>query len=369
MTQSRAFPAELVAGVIATTVVIAAALAIASLYDPATFTSWGAFIWMTAVPAQLIFALVWSFNYPAAVGAMRQPAKGLAYAAMTLPAMLLGGLFLYWVPGQGLGPTPFLIMQTICVVIATFWIVIVWRVWPVSLVVKHPLGVALGAFVLSYGLGLLVFRLFFDFSFMAGAPVYVAALDPGGMFNAWLALAFVVGTGAIIMVMALFDFWPFTDMPKAGTAPVFGVYVTVATVVLTGALTWLFVGLLSMDPVDFMVRVPVSIIFGVFLTTTMMRSSLFAGATRPVRGLLLLVLTVVAAVAMDALYRAVAPLVAGEPLPAGPPGYSLELWVATAMLAFTFPLINLLAGYFGFWPLVRGPAPAAAPAQPADAAD
>ncbi len=106
MTQSRAVPAEVVAGVIATSTAIAAALAIASLYEPATFTSWGAFVWMTAVPAPLTFALVCSFNYPAAVGAIQQPAKGLAYAAMTLPAMILGGLFLNWVPGQGLGPAP-----------------------------------------------------------------------------------------------------------------------------------------------------------------------------------------------------------------------------------------------------------------------
>ncbi len=362
MTQSRAVPSEVPTGLIATAAVLAAAFAISSLYDPATFGGWAAFIWITAVPAQLIFALVWGFNYPPAVGAMRQPAKGLAYAAMTVPAMLLGGLFLYWVPGQGLGPTPFLIMQTICVAIATFWVVIVWRVWPVSLVVKHPLGVALAAFVLSYGLGVLIFRLFFDFSFMAGAPVYIASLDPGGMFNAWYALAFTVATGAIIMGMALFDFWPFTDMPKASNPAVFGTYVTVVTLALTAALMWVFVSLLGMDAVDFMVRVPVSLIFGVFLTTTMMRGKLFANATRPVRGLLLLILTIVAAVAMYALYRALAPMVAGEPLPAGPPGYSLELWIATAMLAITFPLINLVAGYFGFWPLERGQAAEAVPA-------
>ena len=37
-----------------------------------------------------------------------------------------------------------------------------------------------------------LFRVFFDYDFMKGAPVYVAALDPHGLLNAWDALAFYV---------------------------------------------------------------------------------------------------------------------------------------------------------------------------------
>ncbi|WP_264753763.1 hypothetical protein [Ferrovum myxofaciens] len=28
-------------------------------------------------------------------------------------------------------------------------------------------------------------------------------------------------------------------------------------------------------------------------------------------------------------------------------------WVATALLGITFPVINLVSGYFAFWPLKR----------------
>ena len=48
-----------------------------------------------------------------------------------------------------------------------------------------------------------------------------------------------------------------------------------------------------------------------------------------------------------------APVVTGVPLPPGGPRYELELWVATALLAVTFPLIVVVTGYFDFWPLKR----------------
>ncbi|MBS0282101.1 MAG: hypothetical protein JSR25_13120 [Proteobacteria bacterium] len=40
-------------------------------------------------------------------------------------------------------------------------------------------------------------------------------------------------------------------------------------------------------------------------------------------------------------------------MPVGGPRYELELWVATALLAVTFPLIVVVTGYFDFWPLKR----------------
>ena len=37
---------------------------------------------------------------------------------------------------------------------------------------------------------------------------------------------------------------------------------------------------------------------------------------------------------------------------AGPPGYGLELWLATAWMSVTFPLIVVFCDALGFWPLV-----------------
>lgn len=36
-----------------------------------------------------------------------------------------------------------------------------------------------------------------------------------------------------------------------------------------------------------------------------------------------------------------------------PLAYDLELWVSSAMLAITFPIMVAFAGFFDFWPLAR----------------
>jgi hypothetical protein len=40
-------------------------------------------------------------------------------------------------------------------------------------------------------------------------------------------------------------------------------------------------------------------------------------------------------------------------LPSGPPRYGVEVWVASATLAFTFPLLNIAADFFDCWPVRR----------------
>jgi hypothetical protein len=62
------------------------------------------------------------------------------------------------------------------------------------------------AYVINY----LLFRLFFDYAFMQGAPVYVASLDPHGLFNANLALVFYITFNSIMFLVINFELWPFT---------------------------------------------------------------------------------------------------------------------------------------------------------------
>ena len=40
-------------------------------------------------------------------------------------------------------------------------------------------------------------------------------------------------------------------------------------------------------------------------------------------------------------------------LAGGKPNYDLELWLASAMLAITFPFMVVFADFFDFWPLAR----------------
>ena len=64
----------------------------------------------------------------------------------------------------------------------------------------------------------------------------------------------------------------------------------------------------------------------------------------------LVTLALIAALVMYRLYHWFSFLVAGT-LPSGPPGYVLELWVATSLLCFTFPVIAAYSGFFSYWPL------------------
>jgi len=50
------------------------------------------------------------------------------------------------------------------------------------------------------------------------------------------------------------------------------------------------------------------------------------------------------------MYGRLAPIVTGEVRP-GPPSYDFEIWLASALLSVTFPLLIFYAEFFQFWPL------------------
>ena len=64
--------------------------------------------------------------------------------------------------------------------------------------------------------------------------------------------------------------------------------------------------------------------------------------------------TVVIAIAGYKGYQALAIKVFG--LRQGGPAYSQELWITSAMLSITFPLMVLYASYFQFWPMAASSA-------------
>jgi hypothetical protein len=43
----------------------------------------------------------------------------------------------------------------------------------------------------------------------------------------------------------------------------------------------------------------------------------------------------------------------------GPPTYDFEIWLASALLSVTFPLLIFYAEFFQFWPLSASAAPVA----------
>jgi hypothetical protein len=202
----------------------------------------------------------------------------------------------------------------------------------------------------------LVFHFGFDFSGLKGAPFYAEALDPKGLFPAWNVLAFVVTTVTVILWFVLMDFWPTTTLaaalPFLSRQPLFGLISAALVLAISWGMWTFFISLLGMDVVDYLVRVAVSGLFGEFILLVMMQTAPFQSLTQPLKGVVMLPVIAVLAVAMYTLYKGAALALVG-PMPAGAPAYQLDLWIATAMLSVTFPIFVALGDGFAFWPLSR----------------
>ena len=224
----------------------------------------------------------------------------------------------------------------------------------INKVTENPLLLGLGTLVYCYLLNLVLFKIFYNYSFFAGAPFYSAAWDPAGLFNGITALTFAVTAVAMVMVLALFETWPVPAIVKSGTQPASGLVGAAIILLVSAIIYYACVIVLGMEPMGFMVRGPVCIIFGAFLVDNMMQFQLFTGLQQPVKGLAKTVVCLVGAAAMYHLYAFVLPFFVGSDLGAGPEAnYAREIWIATAMLGITFPVINFVFGAFEFWPLQR----------------
>ena len=83
------------------------------------------------------------------------------------------------------------------------------------------------------------------------------------------------------------------------------------------------IAVLGMDPVAFMVRVPVPFIFGTIVIQNMLKGSLFAAWAQPAKGILNVAAVIVIGQALAGLYAALAPVVRGRGTP-GPPRADLH---------------------------------------------
>jgi hypothetical protein len=144
-------------------------------------------------------------------------------------------------------------------------------------------------------------------------------------------------------VLILWDFWPLEKLaswaPTLNLQPWRGLVLSAMVALLVTAVWVDFIGLAHWDLVVFIVRVCVAAIFGIFVLL------------EPLRELVLCAGAVLLAMALYAPYQAAATLRFG--LAGGAPHYTLELWIASAMLAITFTLMVAFAEYFAFWSIAR----------------
>lgn len=349
-------------GIVASVLVMAVSLGFISLFDLPTFTQWVAYLTICFIPMEIVIGITWGCQNPKFAARREQPARGILLAIVALAVgAVVAAVHHATVGGSISPPVPMLAMFIIATVLTTFWLAIMWGGWPFLKVIKNPVAAGLTMLVASYAITYLIFRVFFNFSFMQGAPVSVLALDPHGMFNAWSALVFYITVIGVLFLSLNFDLWPFTTSPAVMQQPVLGIVWTVTALVIGGATFYIGVVAMGMDVVSFMVRVPIPFIFGTIIVVNMLQGSIFGALAQPLKGVLNTIASAVIGSVLAVIYGALAPVVTGTVNP-GPPTYDFEIWLASALLAVTFPFLIFFAEFFQFWPLRRAEQPKAVPA-------
>lgn len=343
-------PAQPLLGVLGAILVITLSLIFAVTLPPQVVNGWVGLVLTAMVPTLIVQTTVWR-NLPATNRV--QPLRGLAGLLVTMTSG--AAISVAAVLGFGGGdpqPTPFVIMPLVSAVPIVLWLVFLFECWPFSKLASSPIGTGLLTLAASYVTVTAAVRLFFDDSFLRGTALYDSRLDPGGVFDARNVVAILVGSAGGVLAMVALDFWPMTTLARRSTIlnrqPWRGL--TGLALALVGAITlWAAcVPWSGLQVSIFQARVCVSFIFGMFVLLVMLRGSAFPGRRQPLKGLLVIGLAALIAIAAHALYRRAAiwrgGLASDE---------ELEAWISTVMLAITFTGMGVLADLFQFWPLRR----------------
>jgi hypothetical protein len=342
-----------VLGLVASALVIAVSLGFIALFPAAKFLGSVSYCLLCIIPMEIVIGITWGCKQPGFAAKRSQPARGILLAMLTAVAgVAVTGAYFFTV-GGGVRPiTPMLMMCTITSVVITFWASIIWAGWPFTTLIKSPIAAGLAMLAACYLVNYLLFRLFFNYEFMRGAPVYAPSLDPHGLFNANLALVFYIIAVGIMFLMLHFDLWPLTKFAGLMKQPVLGMVWTAICLVLGGIVLYAGVIATAMDPLQFMVRVPIPFIFGTIIVLNMLQASLFAKSVQPWKGILSAAAAAAIGTVLALLYGGLASALSGELAP-GAPGNDFERWLASALLGVTFPFLIFYAEFFEFWPLKK----------------
>ena len=339
-------------GVVATAIVLAVSLAFLALFDFATFVGWVSFYLLAVVPLQIVVAVVWGATLPFAAR-LEQPAKGLALLLVTAVGAAVITPIVLQLVGEGVSPPgPIPSQYAVVVVPTTFFMAIAFGGWPFTALAKRTIAAGLLLLVASYAVTYALFRLFFNYEFLQGAPVYLQSA-PHGLFNGVAALVFYVTMLGGMFLMLHFDLWPFTLSAGLMKQPVLGLVWTTVAAVLAVLVMWITTDMLALDPMYVLTRITAPFIFGTIIVLNMLQGSLFHHLRQPLKGVANAVAAVVIGGLLAHLYGRVDRMLVGVELPSGAPGYEYELWLVNALLSVTFPFLIFHAAYFAYWPLAR----------------
>jgi hypothetical protein len=345
-------------GLVASALIIVLSLAYLALFDFATFVGPVAFFMLCLIPAQVVLVVL-APNPPFAAR-LRQPMRGLVLILATVAAAIVATPIALRLAGEGISPPgPIPSQYAVIVVPTTFFLAIIFGGWPFSTLTRNRGVVAALALVASYGLTYAIFRTFFNYDFLQGAPVHLASA-PQGLYNGEVALVFYVTALAGMFLLLHFDLWPLTTFPAVMKQPILGIVWLIVALGIAALVMWITVGQLGQRPMYVLTRVTAPFIFGTIIVLNMLQNSLFARQAQPVKGLANAVTAAVIGVVLAQLYGLMAPTIVGAMPPDVPDAY--EVWLVNALLSVTFPFLIFYAAFLNYWPLAM---PAAAPAETA----
>jgi hypothetical protein len=345
-------------GLVASAVVVAIALAYISLFPFGTFVGWVSFFMLGLIPMQVVAVVLWGGN-PGFVRSLEQPVKGVVLVLVTVVVAAVTTAAAFAIVGEGVSPPgPIPSHFAVVVVPTTFWLAIMMGGWPFTSLIKNPVVAGFTVVVAAYVLTYIEFRIFFNYEFMQGAPVYLASA-PSGLFNGVMALVFHVTALAVMFLVLCFDLWPLTTSPSVMKQPTLGLVWSAIALAGAALAMWVGVGVFGMDPMAFLTGVTAPFIFGTIIILNMLQNSLVGSMAQPAKGLVNAVAALATGVVLARLYESLAPTVTGALAP-GPPAYDMEVWLANALLSVTFPFLFYYAVFFGFWPLTKPVASAVA---------
>jgi hypothetical protein len=342
-------------GVLGTAIVLIISLLISAQFNPQNFASWVPLLVLSGLPIQVIIGLQWQGSYPHFLANLAQPVKGGAIISLTvLASVVVAPVINRYVGGDQMPPSPYGVMFVIFSVLNLFWLITTFQGWPMTSLSDHKAVSGVGTWGIMYAFTWVMFETFFDFSSMEGLPFYSAQLDPHGVFPAWVALGFSCTTVLVTMGLVLWDFWPLKSLTRnfdfLQSQPAFGLVSTLFILIVSTVIEYLFRSVLGFEPIEYMVKVAVSGLFGEFIILMLLQTAPFQDVRQPIKGLLLFVVVGCLAFVMEQFYQQMGVLLVGN-MSAGAPAYELELWTANAMLGVTFPVIACFADSLGFWPL------------------
>lgn len=297
--------------------------------------------------------VIWGMKQPGFAAETSQPLRGILFSLIALVTGVVVVLAHWTIVGTNVSPpTPIFTQCMIASVVIMFCMAIMWGGWPFTALIKNPIAAGVAMLVACYAINYIFFRIFFNFDFLRGAPVYVPAQDPHGLFSGWTSVVFYVTAITVMFLSLCFDLWPFTKFPSLMKQPVLGIVWTSVALIIGGAAYYIAVDVLKMDQVAFMVEVPIPFLFGTIFMLNMLQGSVFAKFNQPLKGVLNAICAAVFGNLFALMYRAFTPVVTGK-LDAGPPSYQSEIWLASALLSVTFPFLVAYADFFTMWPLQR----------------